>query len=216
MATPTTGVGQDTRNNANYLTRSTSLPTYNNGTACGFYYHAADPPAGQYGCVFSQINTSSTRVRCHAINGFFQYYNEGGTSPGQSLAAAVGNWYFWALARDATYQTFYIVPAATAITAYSGRVSNSGGAALASMLLLQSSPGNSQGAAGYAARVRAWSSVLTIDELNAERDAAAAVKSGSLFDAGFTALDDLGGFSVVGALSEGPASGTIPMIGYYL
>jgi hypothetical protein len=175
---------------ANWLRYWTSTPTFNSCTYCGWYYHDANPTEDAFlACVNYDGGNADIRVRANTGNvqgwASFSY-----TYTSTLQAMTTGNWYFWALTIDGATMHTWCVDATTDI-------SGSG-------LAVGSNWGGIDGMSGYNARVRAWSEVLTVAEINAEKASATVVHSGSVLNAPMTATNDIGSFSIEGTLYTGP------------
>lgn len=201
---PLVGVGQTTTNGSNYLSRSTSLPTYNSTTVCGFFYFYDVPAADE--TMISVAYAAGGGHTWFGINSSYQVigWDSTGGYTGVILYPVARTWFFYVLQINGTTATYRAVPAGASITTASPQsITVPAGQTTSEIHSLQSNTLSSP-ATGFSARIRAWSSILNDTELDAERLSATAVKAGSLFDAPLTTTSDLGGFTIAGTLTTGP------------
>lgn len=195
-------VGASTYNNANYLTRSTGLPTFNSSTICGYYYHATtNVGSGIYGSVGAYMSASGYAWMGlnSGTDDVVMWTSTGGFSA-TVATLTVGNWYYFVITVNGTSLTGYVALVGNAITT-GAATTVSAGVVGTEIRLLQDGSGLDPGG-GFMAFVRAWSSVLSVAEMNAERLSTVAVKVGSTFDAPLTNTSTIDGFSIVGTLSS--------------
>jgi hypothetical protein len=199
-STPTAGIGQATTNNANFLLRWNG-PTFTSFSVCGYYYNSAQVDTGT---LFSASDSGGATITLvfSGTGGVLQTVTSNGYTYNTVATLSTGTWYFWALTHDGTTLTAWVEQSGTALSG--GGTTNSGVAA-GTVDANRVGFGVARAAtAGYHARIRSWSSVLTLSELNAERTSATIVKAGSYYDAPLTSTSDLGGFSMEGTLTAGP------------
>jgi hypothetical protein len=197
---PLYGVGTSTGNASNYLSRVTSLPTFNGCTITGYFRYTGT--AVSYTPVMCIQNVGGyTALLADASGNVTTFDTTNGFAGANLRTGWVQGWYFFAITISGTTLTAYMEPAGTAITSGQSQTVPSTTTNGIQMLV---SPGNAFAAGGYLAQVRAWSSVLSLSEINAERASLIAVKAGSLFDAPFTSTSALGGFTINGTLTAGP------------
>jgi hypothetical protein len=198
---PTIGLGTTTADLANNLTRTTGLPTFNNMTVMGWYYYTG---TGGPFMVFDITGAAESTAFYTYIDGGRFYWANNNQATVDLLGISAG-WYFWCLTSGPNPWPveFWCVPAGTAV-ASPGNQSNWGwNTTVGSIRLLVSHVPDGPGT-GFHARVRAWNSILTPAEINAERLSATPVKAGSVFNAGLQSTSDLGGFTLNGTLVVGP------------
>jgi hypothetical protein len=199
-SSPTVGVGSST--GAGDLFRTTSLPTFNTSTICGFFYYFGQSADWQTIGAFSHNTSYSFMGVTVNTDDIYLWTADTGVIAGPTLSP--GNWYFWAMVNNGVGFTGYITPANVAITAAISTLVIPTPATEQRIDLL-AWPVSSGRGHGFVSRVRAWSSVLSIAELNAERvSGVSAAKAGATFDTVLDSTSNLGGWSTNGTIVAGP------------
>jgi hypothetical protein len=203
---PMVGVGQLTVNGSNYLSRVTNLPTFNTMTICGYFCYWLTPTAATDETIMSVAYNGGSSHTWFGVNSSdvaLGWDTTGGYS-GNVLTMTKGAWYFYAYQVNGTAVSLRIVPAQSPIQGSTvGAITVPAAQTTTALHSLQSNTLSSP-ATGFTSRIRAWNSILSDAELNAEQASSIAVKAGSLFDAPLTTTSDLGGFTIAGSLTTGP------------
>lgn len=197
-------VGQATRNNANYLSRSSSLPSsWAALTICGHFKWSAASANNDTLCSVIGSAGDYSWLGFNAATSNLQVWNTGQSFSSTIATPSVGDDIFWALVHDGSTLRGYISvnngTMATQSVALTSRT-------IASIRLLQDNSGN-DGAAGYMSHVRVWDAILSQSELEAERTTAWANRATNLLtDSPLPGIYQLNGWAITGTLGFGVQS----------